>query len=57
MANENITNGWQGGKWIRPDKRLAIYLRDRFECSYCGTDLANAKRASVTLDPVWSVWS
>ena len=25
-----------GGKWIRQDKRLAIYLRDGMECVYCG---------------------
>ena len=25
-----------GGKWIRPDKRLAIYLRDGLQCAYCG---------------------
>lgn len=26
----------QGSKWIRPEKRLAIYLRDGFCCAYCG---------------------
>jgi 5-methylcytosine-specific restriction endonuclease McrA len=30
------------GQWIRTDKRLAIYLRDRCQCSYCGTDLQQA---------------
>lgn len=25
------------GTWIRPERRLAIYLRDRFRCVYCGT--------------------
>jgi len=34
-----------GSKWIRPEKRLAIYVRDGFDCVYCrgvfplGTDL------------------
>lgn len=28
---------WNGAKWIRRDKRLAIYIRDDFECVYCGT--------------------
>lgn len=26
----------QGSKWIRPEKRLAIYARDSFCCQYCG---------------------
>jgi 5-methylcytosine-specific restriction endonuclease McrA len=25
-----------GSKWIRPEKRLAIYARDGFACIYCG---------------------
>lgn len=32
-------------RWIRPKKRLAIYLRDGFRCVYCGQNLAK------TLDP------
>lgn len=39
-----------GGKWIRPEKRLAIYLRDRFECGYCGCDLRHAAPRELTLD-------
>lgn len=39
-----------GGKWIRPEKRLAIYIRDGFGCAYCGRDLRNAAPAEVTLD-------
>lgn len=27
------------GRWIRVEKRLAIYLRDRFTCLYCMADL------------------
>ena len=38
------------GQWIRPDKRLAIYLRDRFTCLYCCRDLADADPADITLD-------
>lgn len=38
------------GCWIRPAKRAAIYLRDGFGCTYCGTDLRNAAPADVTLD-------
>ena len=39
-----------GSKWIRPEKRLAIYLRDGFLCGYCGRDLHQAPPAEVTLD-------
>ena len=27
---------WNGSKWIRPEKRLAIYLRDGMSYAYCG---------------------
>lgn len=32
MSNKN------GSKWIRPEKRLAIYHRDGFACVYCGAE-------------------
>jgi 5-methylcytosine-specific restriction endonuclease McrA len=38
------------GCWIRREKRLAIYLRDKFHCVYCDADLHAAKPADVTLD-------
>lgn len=38
------------GCWIRPAKRLAIYLRDSFRCIYCSADLHNAAPTDVTLD-------
>jgi hypothetical protein len=38
------------GCWIRPAKRLAIYMRDDFSCMYCGRDLHSADAADVTLD-------
>jgi 5-methylcytosine-specific restriction endonuclease McrA len=40
------------GRWIRPEKRLAIYLRDKFACTYCGRDLHNAPAGDVHLDHV-----
>lgn len=43
-------NGNNGSKWIRRDKRLAIYLRDGFCCVYCGQDLHDADPHDVTLD-------
>lgn len=44
MSNVN------GGKWIRPEKRLAIYIRDNFTCLYCGRILKDASSREVTLD-------
>jgi 5-methylcytosine-specific restriction endonuclease McrA len=38
------------GTWIRNDARLAIYLRDRFTCLICGSDLHDADPRDVTLD-------
>jgi len=40
------------GQWIRADKRLAIYLRDRFTCIYCLRDLHGADPADITLDHI-----
>lgn len=40
------------GRWIRPEKRLAIYLRDRFVCLYCLADLHDADPRDITLDHV-----
>ena len=40
------------GQWIRPEKRLAIYLRDRFCCLYCCRDLHDAPPTDITLDHV-----
>lgn len=41
---------WRGSKWIRPAKRLSLYLRDGFRCSYCGEDLRGAAPDAITLD-------
>jgi 5-methylcytosine-specific restriction endonuclease McrA len=40
------------GTWIRPEKRLAIYLRDDFRCIYCLRDLRNVDAADITLDHI-----
>jgi 5-methylcytosine-specific restriction endonuclease McrA len=40
------------GQWIRSDKRLAIYLRDRFTCLYCLKDLSDAAPTDITLDHI-----
>lgn len=39
-----------GMNWIRQEKRLAIYLRDRFTCAYCGKDLHGVRGGQCTLD-------
>lgn len=38
----------QGMNWIRPVKRLAIYLRDGLACVYCGATVEDGAR--LTLD-------
>ncbi len=42
---------WNGSKWIRRPKRLAIYRRDDFRCVYCGADGLEAG-FDLTLDHV-----
>ena len=44
-----MPNNKNGGKWIRPDKRLAIYLRDGFTCAYCNSSGVR-DRVPLTLD-------
>lgn len=48
IRKENVAN--QGGKWIRQDKRLAIYLRDGLCCAYCGETVEDG--AILTLDHI-----
>lgn len=43
---------YQTSNWIRPDLRLAIYLRDVFQCLYCGRDLTDADPRDISLDHV-----
>lgn len=38
------------GRWIRADKRLAIYLRDGMRCIYCMADLHGVDPRDITLD-------
>jgi hypothetical protein len=50
MANGNCANS--GGKWIRPEKREALYKRDSFTCVYCGKSLFDHEGLVLTLDHV-----
>lgn len=43
----------QGMNWIRPAKRLAIYLRDGLACVWCGEAIEDG--AKLTLDHVTPV--
>jgi hypothetical protein len=38
---------WQGMNWIRPSKRLAIYLRDGLACCYCGDTIEQGAKLSL----------
>lgn len=40
----------QGMNWIRPAKRLAIYMRDGLACAYCGQSIEDGIK--LTLDHV-----
>lgn len=44
--------GWYGSKWIRRERRLAIYLRDSFRCIYCDRELHHSRPADITLDHI-----
>lgn len=44
-----MSRKWNGSKWIRREKRLSIYARDRFQCVYCEADLIDVVK---TLDHV-----
>lgn len=39
-----------GSKWIRPERRLGIYMRDKFTCLYCGRDCSQMAAAEFGLD-------
>jgi NMD protein affecting ribosome stability and mRNA decay len=47
--NGHRLNG-KGSRWLPKWRRLAIYLRDRFTCCYCGRDLHAAAPRELTLD-------
>jgi len=50
VSKRTRTANTHGSKWIRRDKRIAIYLRDGYTCAYCGRDLAGLPPSEVTLD-------
>lgn len=49
MPARGKENGlYQGMNWIRPERRLALYLRDGLACCYCGEAVEDG--AKLTLD-------
>ena len=40
------------GRWIRPERRLAIYLRDEMRCLLCGLRFDDGRLDEITLDHV-----
>jgi 5-methylcytosine-specific restriction endonuclease McrA len=38
---------WNGSKWCRRERRLAIYLRDGLSCVYCGIGLEEGVTLSL----------
>lgn len=40
-------NATQGSKWIRREKRLAIYMRDGMACCYCGEGIEDGAELSL----------
>lgn len=50
MMRTTTANGAGGAKWIRREKRLAIYLRDGLACCYCGAGVEDG--AQLSLDHV-----
>jgi hypothetical protein len=49
-ASEKRRSKNQGMNWIRPVKRLAIYMRDGLSCAYCGQAIEDGVK--LTLDHV-----
>ena len=47
MKRDRKANGGQGMKWIRMEKRLAIYFRDGLACCWCGS---TCEQDVMTLD-------
>lgn len=54
-AGKDRRENWNGSKWIRPEKRLAIYIRDSFICCYCSRNLKGANPQEISLDHIVAV--
>ena len=51
MPARGIANHkYQGSKWIRRERRLAIYIRDGLACAWCGASIEEG--ATLSLDHI-----
>ena len=46
-----MRKNWNGAKWIRRERRLAIYIRDGLACVWCGSGLED-EGVTLSLDHV-----
>ena len=46
-----MRQNWNGAKWIRRERRLAIYIRDGLACVWCGSGLED-EGVTLSLDHV-----
>ena len=46
-----MRKNWNGAKWIRRERRLAIYMRDGLACVWCGSSLED-EGVTLSLDHV-----
>lgn len=50
-ARGKQNNKYHGSKWIRRERRLAIYMRDGLSCAYCGATIED-DGITLTLDHI-----
>jgi len=46
-----MSKSWNGAKWIRRERRLALYMRDGLACVWCGSGLED-EGVTLSLDHV-----
>jgi len=46
-----MSKNWNGAKWIRRERRLAIYMRDGLACVWCGSSLED-EGVTLSLDHI-----
>lgn len=46
-----MRKNWNGAKWIRRERRLALYMRDGLACVYCGSGLED-EGVTLSLDHI-----
>lgn len=52
MSAQNERRNWNGGGWIKPLRRLAIYLRDGMACVYCTRAIESDEGVTLSLDHI-----